>query len=140
MGKKFLSIGVSALFLFASLGLVAAQEKPAQAPAKPQPCSAKPAVAKLKRASGTLKSASADSLVIEVTGTDKSKKDWTFALDKSSRLSKGGKSVTAKDVAAGDSARVSYEEKDGKMTAKSVTLTAPAKKEASKEAAPPAKN
>ena len=37
--------------------------------------------------------------------------------------------MIAKDVAAGDSARVSYEEKEGKMTAKSVTVTAPAKKE-----------
>ena len=140
MGKKLCSIAVSALFVFASLALVAAQEKPAQAPAKQQPCAAKPAAAKLKRASGTVKSVSADSLVIEVTEKDKSKKDLTFALDKSSKLSKGGKSVIAKDVAAGDSATVSYEEKEGKMTAKSVTVTAPAKKEASKEAAPAAKN
>jgi len=140
MGKKLCSIAVSALFVFASLALVAAQEKPAQAPAKQQPCGAKPAAAKLKRASGTVKSVSADSLVIEVTEKDKSKKDLTFALDKSSKLSKGGKSVIAKDMAAGDSARVSYEEKEGKMTAKSVTVTAPAKKEASKEAAPAAKN
>src|SRR3989304_1650227 len=95
MGKKLCSIAVSALFVFASLALVAAQEKPAQAPAKQQPCGAKPAAAKLKRASGTVKSVSADSLVIEVTEKDKSKKDLTMRFTTRSKPMYSMRSVSS---------------------------------------------
>jgi hypothetical protein len=94
---------------------------------------AKPAA--VKRARGTVKSASETSLVVQVTEKDNTKKDLTLTLDKATKLTKGGKSVTAKDIMVGDRATVSYDEK---MTAKSVALRAPAKAAAQPCAAKPA--
>jgi hypothetical protein len=74
-----------------------------------------------KTANGSVKSAGADSLV--VTGKEKGKEaEWTFAVDPSTKIKKGGKDVTAADVKAGDSVSVKYSEKDGKMVASSVTV------------------
>jgi len=95
----------------------------APAPAAPAPAQKAPAKAEMKKvekpksASGTVKSASADSLVL----TGKDKKDWTFALDKDTKITKAGKAATAADLAAEDSAMVTYTEQDGKMHAKSVS-------------------
>jgi hypothetical protein len=107
----------------------AAQQAPATtAPAKPAaPAAKEPAktdakmAAKPKSAAGTVKSASADSLVL-VAGKDK--KEMTFALDKDTKVTKGGKAATAADIAADDAATVSYVEHDGKMMAKSVAVKA----------------
>lgn len=138
MTQKLLALTVSLAFLLGSLTVATAQApapapaaKPAEKPAE-KPAAKPPA---LKRASGTVKSASETSLVVQVTEKDKSKKDWTFTLDKASKLTKGGKSVTAKDIMVGDAATVSY---DDKMVAKSVALKAPAKAAAQPCAAKPA--
>ena len=138
MARKFWALTVAVVFLFGSLTLAAAQPPaPAPAPAtKPAEKMADKPAAKLKQASGTVKSASDTTLVVEATQKDKTKKEWSFALDKTTKLTKGGKSVTLKDVVAGDSATVSYEESGGKMTAKRVTLKAPAKAASQPSAAP----
>jgi hypothetical protein len=92
---------------------------PAPAPAQKAPAKAEmKKVEKPKSASGTVKSASADSLVL-VAGKDK--KEWTFELDKDTKITKGGKAATAADLAADDNAMVTYTEHDGKMHAKSVS-------------------
>ncbi len=144
MTSKFGALSVAVAFLFGSLTFAAAQQAPAPAPApaakpaeKPadKPAADKPAAPKLKRATGTVKSASEASLVVETTEKDKTKKEWTFTLDKATKLTKGGKSVTAKDAMAGDTATVSY---DDKMMAKSVALKAPAKAATQPSAAPAA--
>jgi len=144
MTSKFCALFVAVVFLLGSLTLVAAQQAPPPAPAPGAPAPAakpaekpadKPAAPKLKRATGTVKSASETSLVVETTGKDKTKKEWTFILDKATKLTKGKKSVTAKDIVAGDTATVSY---DDKMMAKSVALKAPAAKTASQPSAAPA--
>jgi hypothetical protein len=95
---------------------------PAPAPAQKAPAKAevKPA-AKAKSAIGTVKSASADSLVL-VAGKDK--KEWTFGIDKDTKITKAGKAATAADLAADDAATVTYTEADGKMHAKSVSVKA----------------
>ncbi len=132
MTTKFCALSVAVAFLFGSLTLAAAQQAPVPAPA-PAPA-AKPAektpakpTAKVKRASGTVKSVSEDSLALEVTQKDKTKTEMTFTLDKTTKLSKSGKSVTAKDVKVGDAVSVSYEDgQAGKMMAKSVTVRVPA--------------
>ncbi|MBI4013462.1 MAG: hypothetical protein HY359_14175 [Candidatus Rokubacteria bacterium] len=95
---------------------------PAPAPAQKAPAKAalKPA-AKPKPAIGTVKSASADSLVL-VAGKDK--KEWTFGIDKDTKITKAGKAATAADLAADDAATVTYTEADGKMHAKSVSVKA----------------
>ncbi len=144
MTTKFCALSVAIAFLFGSLTLAAAQQAPAPAPAPAAKPAEKPAekmpakpAAKVKRASGTVKSAAEDSLVLEVAQKDKTKKDMTFALDKTTKISKSGKSVTAKDVKAGDTARVSYEEGEaGKMMAKNVTVRTPEKAATKAPAAP----
>jgi hypothetical protein len=99
----------------------AAPAAPAPAPAPAQKAPAKAEmkkVEKAKSAAGTVKSAAADSLVL-VAGKDK--KEWTFELDKDTKITKGGKAATAADLAADDSATVTYTEHEGKMHAKSVS-------------------
>jgi hypothetical protein len=92
------------------------------APAKPaEPAKKDATAAKPKTATGTVKTASADNVVV-VVGKDK--KEMTFALDKDTKVTKAGKAATAADIAADDSATVSYTEKEGKMTAKSVSVKA----------------
>jgi hypothetical protein len=86
---------------------------------------------KTMSASGTVKSVSADSLVV----TDKSGKDWTFAVDSSTSIvAKGashmtaekkaeGKPVTLTDaVKEGEKVSVKYHEMGGKMHAASVRV------------------
>jgi len=94
--------------------------KPAE-PAKKEPAktdAAKTAATvKPKSATGTVKSATSASLVL----VGKDKKEMTFALDKDTKVTKGGKAATATDLTADDSVTVSYVEQSGKMTAKSVS-------------------
>jgi ribosomal protein S1 len=79
---------------------------------------------KSKMATGTVKSASADGLV--VAGKDKGKDaEWTFAVDAKTNIKKGGKTITAADLKAGDPVTVQYAEHDGKATAQSVSVKAP---------------
>ena len=86
---------------------------------------------KTMSASGTVKSVSADSLVV----TDKSGKEWTFAVDSSTIIvAKGashmtaekkaeGKPVTLTDaVKEGEKVSVKYHEMGGKMHAASVRV------------------
>ena len=69
-----------------------------------------------------MKSATADSLMLVTVGKDKKEKDWTFVLDKDTKIMKDGKAAEAKDLAEKDAATVTYTEAAGKMTAKSVTV------------------
>jgi hypothetical protein len=115
---------VMVAFLLGLAAPVLAQSTPAPAAPAPAPAQKAPAKAEMKKvekpksASGTVKSASADSLVL-VAGKDK--KEWTFELDKDTKITKGGKAATAADLAANDNAMVTYTEHDGKMHAKSVS-------------------
>ncbi len=116
---------VMVAFLLGFAAPVLAQQS--TAPAAPAPAQKAPAKAELKPAAkpksaiGTVKSASADSLVL-VAGKDK--KEWTFGIDKDTKITKAGKAATAADLAADDAATVTYTEADGKMHAKSVSVKA----------------
>lgn len=133
--KRVLVLVIGALFLMGSVSLAVAQQatQPAQKPAdsgaaKPAaPATKAPAAKTLKLKGASVKSAIDDSLVV-VAGKDK--KEITFALSATTKIKKGGKAVTAKDLKEGDSVTVSYTEADGKMVAKSVTVAAPKVKEA----------
>ncbi len=96
--------------------------------AKTDATKADPKMAKTKSATGTVKTASADSVVV----VDKDKKEWTFAVAKDTKITKGGKAAEAKDLAANDPVRIQFTEADGKMMAKTVTVKAPAKAAAKK--------
>jgi hypothetical protein len=111
-------------FLFSLAAPALAQSPGAAAPATKAPAPAPGAKAEVKKlstktAAGTVKSASADSLVL-VAGKDK--KEWTFALDKDTKITKGGKAAKVEELAADDSASVSYVEMDGKMHARTVSV------------------
>ena len=90
-------------------------EKPAAAPAEKKPAA--------HNASGTVKTAAADNIV--VSGKTKGKEtDWTFSVDPKTKIRKGGKDITAADLAAGDSVHVKYHADGGKNVADSVMVRA----------------
>ena len=132
-GRKILALVVAMTFVLGAFGMAQAAQHEKKAA---NPCAAKapekPAAVKAKSAKGSVKSASEGSLVVMSTG--KEKKDLTFAVDAKTAIKKGGKAVTAKDLKEGDAVTVSYTEADGKMMAKSVTVSAPPKAAAAKPA------
>jgi hypothetical protein len=113
---------VMVTFLLALAAPALAQQAPAAstpAPATKAPAPGKAEMKKAKTATGAVKTASADSLVL-VAGKDK--KEWTFALDKDTKITKGGKAAKVEEVTADDNATVTYVEQDGKMHAKTVAV------------------
>lgn len=105
-------------------------EKPAAAPADKKPAA--------HNASGTVKTAAADSLV--VAGKTKGKDaEWTFSVDPKTKIRKGGKDISAADLATGDSVSVRYHEDAGKNVADAVMVRA-AKKPAETTKAEPKKD
>lgn len=108
------------------LALAAPALAQSSAPASPAPAKTEPAKTDAKKmatksATGAVKTVSADSLVV-VAGKDK--KEWTFAVDKDTKITKAGKAAKPEELAANDSATVTYVEADGKMWAKSVSVKA----------------
>jgi hypothetical protein len=111
--------------VFAQGTQTAPTQAPATSPAAPAAPGAKAPTAKkvaTKSATGTVKSATADSLMLVTEGKDKKTKEWTFVLDKDTKITKAGKPAEAKDLAEKDVATVTYSEAEGKMHAKSVVV------------------
>jgi len=59
--------------------------------------------------------------------------EWTFALDDKTKIKKGGKDVTAKDLAPGDKVTVRYMDEGGKMTAMTVSASTASKQAKAKD-------
>lgn len=98
----------------------------AQAPAAPGSETKQEAKKATRNVSGTIRTASADTVV--VAGKDKGKDaEWTFAVEPVTNIRKGGKSITAGDLKAGDAVQVRYTERDGKAMAQSILVRAPKK-------------
>ena len=120
MAKKLFVLLLSALFLFGTVGVAAADKHEMK---KSDEKKTEKKAAKAKNANGNVKSASADTIV--VAGKEKGKDaEWTFAVDAKTKIKKGGKDITAKDLVAGDPVHVQFAEADGKMLAKSITVKA----------------
>jgi hypothetical protein len=120
--KRFSACFVTVTFLLALAAPALAQmATPAPGAKAPAPGKAEMKKQVTKTAAGAVKSASADSLVL-VAGKDK--KEWTFAVDKDTKITKGGKPAKVEEVAADDAATVTYVEQDGKMQAKTVAVKA----------------
>ena len=121
--KKLLALLVVIAFAAGSVGVAVAQT-PAAAPKAEEKKADKPAEMKkmpVKNASGTVKSASANGVV--VAGKEKTKDvEWTFGVDPKTAIKKGGKSITAGDLKAGDSVIVRYMDMDGKAVAQAITV------------------
>jgi len=141
--KKLIALLIGIAFVAGLSGSVLAQgtttapkegtkmDKPADKPAGEK----KPAA---HNANGTVKTTAADSIV--VAGKAKGKDtEWTFAVDPKTKIRKGGKDITAADLASGDSVNVRYHEDMGKNVADTVMVRA-AKKPAEAAKAEPKKD
>ena len=127
--KKLLSIAMAVAFVGGLVGAAAASgtatttdkkadDKKMEKSAEKKPAEKKPAT---KTANGTVKSASADGIV--VAGKDKGKDaEWTFGVDAKTRVTRAGKTITTKDLAAGDVVDVRYTEHEGKAMATAITV------------------
>ena len=140
--KKLIALLVSLAFTAGTVGSATAQS---QAPAaRPEDKKAAPAATApaakaeekaadkkipARTANGTVRSTSADRLV--VAGKDKGKDtEWTFGVDTKTRITKAGKAITAKDIAAGDVVDVRYMDHEGKAVASAITVKPGASKKA----------
>jgi hypothetical protein len=122
--KNLIALVVGVAFVGGLTGSSLAQSQATPAP-KDDKKMEKPAEAKkpaAQNASGTVKTAAADSLV--VAGKAKGGKDaeWTFAVEPKTKIRKGGKDITAGDLAAGDPVLVRYHAQSGKNVAESVLV------------------
>ena len=124
--KKLLALLVAIAFAAGSAGFAVAQT-PTAAPAEKkaeEKKADKPAEMKkmpVKNASGTVKSASGNSVVV-AGKVNKKDVEWTFAVDPKTAIKKGGKSITAGDLKAGDSVHVRYMDMDGKTVAQAISV------------------
>jgi hypothetical protein len=122
--KRALAALVGVAFVFASVGLAAAQTPP---PATKTDDKKMEKDASMKKAAhhtavGTVKTVGPDNIV--VGGKSKGKEmEWTFGLNDKTKIKKAGKDVTAKDLAEGDKVTVRYMDEGGKMTAMNVTAS-----------------
>jgi len=137
--KKLIALLIGVAFVAGLSGSALAQGTAAPKMDKPaeKPAADKKPVA--HNANGTVKTAAADNIV--VTGKAKGGKDaeWTFSVDPKTKIRKGGKDITAADLAAGDSVHVRYHEDGGKNVADAVMVRA-AKKPAEAAKAEPKKD
>lgn len=137
--KKLIALMIGVAFVAGLSGSALAQgttaPKEEKKPAAAAPADKKPAA---HNASGTVKTAAADSIV--VAGKTKGKDaEWTFSVDPKTKIRKGGKDITAADLATGDSVSVRYHEDAGKNVADAVMVRA-AKKPAETTKAEPKKD
>jgi hypothetical protein len=123
------AVGFTVLVL--SVGIVSAQAPSAAAAADPKMEKAAAAKKAMRNVSGTVRSSSNEAVV--VAGRDKGKEtEWTFAVEPTTNIRKGSKSITAGDLKAGDAVQVRFVERDGKALADSILVKA-AKKAAAKK-------
>ena len=70
---------------------------------------------------GTVKSSSMETVV--VAGRDKGKDaEWTFAVEPTTNIRKGSKSIIAGDLKPGDAVQVRFTEQGGKAMARSIVV------------------
>ena len=142
--KRLVALFIAVAFGAGMTGIALAQGQTTPTAPKEEKKAEKPA-AEMKKppgrdANGTVKTSAADTLV--VTGKAKGKDaEWTFAVGPKTQVRKGGKDITAADLAAGDPVHVRYHENAGKAVADSVMVKASgsAKKSADAAKAEPAK-
>lgn len=121
--KKVIALVIGLAFVAGMTGAALAQsqstmpkeEKKAETPAPGK----KPAA---QTASGTVKTAAADTLVVAGKAKGGKETEWTFAVEPKTKVRKGGKDITAGDLAAGDPVLVRYHEHEGKHVADSVMV------------------
>ena len=114
----------------ATAGLAVAQTGTA-APTLDKKKTEKPAPKATRNINGTVRSASADTVV--VAGREKGKEaEWTFAVEPTTNVRKGSKSIMAGDLKPGDAVNVRFVERGGKAMAESIVVRTPRKEETKK--------
>ena len=153
---KKLILLIALLTLVAFVSGVMAEEKPAPAPAKPAttpapalaPAPAKPATApvpapvpaapekvKLEKFSGTIEKVDEMAKAIDVKGkVKKEEKTLIIAIDDSTKITKGKKSLAFADLKKGMDVSVQYKKDGDKMIAVAIKVAAPKAKAAPKKA------
>lgn len=122
--RTLVSVAVALALIAGAAALIHAQtgDTPA-AEKKADKMAAKKAT---RNVSGTVRSAASDAVV--VGGRDKGKDaEWTFAIELTTNIRKGSKSIVAGDLKPGDAVQVRYFERDGKALAESILVKAPRK-------------
>jgi hypothetical protein len=85
------------------------------------PGSTSPKKTASRNVSGTVKTSSMETVV--VAGRDKGKDaEWTFAVEPTTHIRKGGKSIIAGDLKPGDAVQVRFTEQGGKAMARSIVV------------------
>ena len=136
--KRLVALFIAVAFGAGMTGSALAQSQTTPTAPKAEKTADKPA-ADMKKpmardANGTVKTSAADSL--EVGGKTKGKDaEWTFAVGPKTQIRKGGKDITAADLAAGDPVHVRYHEEAGKAVADSVMVNASSTAKKSPDAA-----
>jgi hypothetical protein len=136
--KKLIALLLGVAFAAGLCGTASAQGTTTTAPKeekkmeKPAGEMKKPAA---QNANGTVKSAAADTITVagKTKGADA---EWTFAVDPKTKIRKGGKDITAADLAAGDNVHVRYHQDAGKNVADAVMVRAAKRPAASMKAEP----
>ena len=110
--KMLVALGL-ALALLGAAGFAAAQTPTSGS------TSAKKTVP--RHVNGTVKSSSMEAVV--VAGRDKGRDaEWTFAVEPTTNIRKGGKSIVAGDLKQGDAVQVRFTEQGGKAMARSIVV------------------
>ena len=132
--KKTLAIIVSLIFVLSFAGLSFAADKAVEKKAEPVKAEKKAATAKVKQVTGEVAAVDAKANTITVKGK---KGDTVVTCDDKTKIMMGKDKKALADVKVGDKVTVKFSEADGKMTAKSVAITAAVKKaETAKKAEP----
>ncbi len=114
--KKALAILATAALLGGGLAVLGVAED-TKAERKPAPGGAAQNSKDARRLAGTIKSGAPDRIVVSARG-----KEWTFAVDAKTAITREGSAVSATDVKAGETVRVWYTTQDGKMVAQRVAV------------------
>jgi hypothetical protein len=102
---------LTAGFLVAMVGPVAAQDKAATTPSK----------LATRTVTGTVQSTTANAIVVRGMEKDR-EREWAFSVDDKTKVRKGGQGHSAAALKEGDRVTVNYSERDGKIIAQSVTV------------------
>jgi hypothetical protein len=78
----------------------------------------------VRSVNGSVRTASSEAIV--VVGRDKGREiEWTFALEPTTNIRKGNKSIVGKDLKVGENVQVRFSERDGRAVAESVIVRGP---------------
>jgi hypothetical protein len=116
---RFAMVAMAAIVIVAMTHTGARAQDPRATPAD------KTTPKKLVRSvNGSVRTSSNEAIV--VVGRDKGRDvEWTFALEPTTSIRKGNKSIVGGDLKTGDTVHVRFAERDGKAVAESVLVRAP---------------